>query len=179
MAALARRDSGFAPERRPVASCDLAECELSQVGEAGIGHYATAVYFDSLDTDANRAFLARVHRRFGPARRVSAFFVCAYMSVMMLAEAIRETGSEDPETILSVLPARAFASPMGALTVSNRTHHTAFAPLLAKIGEGNIFRVVERAPAAIEPDPYLSDYVSGATATAGEPLVRRLRVVGS
>lgn len=179
MAELARRKPDFSADRRPVASCDLAECELAQVGEAGIGHYATAVYFDSLDTDANRAFLARVHRRFGHRRRVSAFFVCAYMSVRMLAEAIRETGSEEPETILSVLPARAFDSPMGALTVSNRTHHTAFAPLLATIGEDNTFRVVERAPAAIEPDPYLSEYVSGATAAPREAAPRRFRVVGS
>jgi branched-chain amino acid transport system substrate-binding protein len=175
MAALARRNPDFAADKRPVASCDLAECELDQIGDAGIGHYATAVYFDSLATDENRAFLARVHRRFGHSRRVSAFFVCAYMSVRMLAEGIRETGSEEPEAILSVLPSRAFASPIGPLRISGRTLHTSFAPLLATISENNTFRVVERAPQAIEPDPYLSEYVAGAAASG----VRRLRVVGS
>jgi branched-chain amino acid transport system substrate-binding protein len=176
MAGLARRNPDFAADRRPVASCDLAECELEQIGEAGLGHYATAVYFDSLATDDNRAFLSRVHRRFGYARRVSAFFVCAYMSVRMVAEAIRETGSEDPEAILSVLPARAFASPMGPLRISRRTHHTGFAPLLARIADGNVFRVVEQAPGVIEPDPYLSDYGSTAAPLGGVP--RRFKVVG-
>jgi branched-chain amino acid transport system substrate-binding protein len=138
------------------------------------------VYFDSLATDDNRAFLSRVHRRFGYARRVSAFFVCAYMSVRMLAEAIRETGSDDPEAILSVLPARAFASPMGPLRISGRTHHTGFAPLLARIVDGNVFRVVEHAPAVIEPDPYLSEYGSTAAAPNDEPgTAHRLRLVGS
>jgi branched-chain amino acid transport system substrate-binding protein len=97
------------------------------------------------------------------------------MSVRMLAEAIRETGSEGPEAILSVLPSRAFASPIGPLRINSRTLHTSFAPLLATIGENNTFRVVERAPQAIEPDPYLSEYVAGAAASG----VRRLRVVGA
>ena len=34
----------------------------------------------------------------------------------------------------------------------------AFAPLLARIAEGNIFNVVESAGVPIEPDPYLADY---------------------
>lgn len=177
MAALAARNPDFSPEVRPVASCDLAECELEHIGEAGIGHYATAVYFDSLATEANRAFLDRIRRRLGPDRRVSAFFVCAYMSMLMLAEAIREAGSEQAESVLSVLPARLFQSPMGPLRVDARTHHTAFAPLLARIAEGNTFEVVERAPAAIMPDPYLADYVL--PSQAGTDPKHRLRVVAS
>jgi branched-chain amino acid transport system substrate-binding protein len=178
-AALARRNPDFAPERRPVASCDLAECELDQIGAAGIGHFAAAVYFDSLDSEENRRFLTRVHRRFGEGRRVSAFFVCAYMSVRILAEAIRETQSEQPDAILPLLSTRSFASPMGELTISRQTRHTAFAPLLARIAEGNIFHVVERARAPIEPDPYLADY-QGLLPNGADSLTRRaLRVVGS
>jgi branched-chain amino acid transport system substrate-binding protein len=157
-AALARRNPDFAPERRPVASCDLAECELDQIGEAGIGNFAAAVYFDSLDSEANRRFLGEVRRRLGDGRRVSAFFVCAYMSVTILAEAIRATGSELPEAILPFISSRSFISPMGDLTISAQTRHTAFAPLLARIAEGNIFSVMESASIPIDPDPYLADY---------------------
>lgn len=177
MAALAVRNPDFSAERRPVASCDLAECELEHIGPAGIGHFATAVYFDSLETEANRLFLDRVRRRLGEDRRVSAFFVCAYMSVLMLAEAIREAGSEQAEPILSVLPARVFDSPMGPLHVDAKTHHTAFAPLLARIAEGNTFEVVQKAPAAIAPDPYLAGY--GAPTLSGSDFNRGLRVVAS
>ena len=128
--------------------------------------------------DRNR-FLARARSRFGHGRRVSAFFVCAYMSVRILAEAIRETGSELPEAILPFISSRSFASPMGDLTISAQTRHTAFAPLLARIAEGNIFSVVERASLPVDPDPYLADYQGlrpiGATAIGRPPL----RVVGS
>jgi ABC-type branched-subunit amino acid transport system substrate-binding protein len=179
MAALAAGDPDFAPDRRPVASCDLAECELGQIGEAGIGHYATAVYFDSLDTPENRRFLARVRRRFGHDRRVSAFFVCAYMSILMLAEAIRETGSDEPDAIVPVLLARAFASPMGPLRISARNRHTAFAPLLGRIAPGNVFRLVEPPGMAIEPDPYLSNYDGPVVAPANDAVKPALRVVGT
>lgn len=178
MADLAGRDPDFSSDRRPVASCDLAECELTQMGDAGVGHYATAVYFDSLDTAANRSFLANVKRRFGGDRRVSAFFVCAYMSVLMLAQAIRETGSEDPETILPVLSARAFPSPMGPLTVSARTRHTAFSPLLARIAPGGVFRLVEPPGRVVEPDPYLADYPAPVSGFENPDLRPSLRIVG-
>ena len=180
-AELARRDSDFAAERRPVVSCDLAECELDQIGEAGIGHLVTAVYFDSLESPENRAFLERVGKRFGRPRPVSAYFVSAYMSVKILAAAIGETGSERPEAVLPVIASRSFASPMGDLVIDPRTRHTAFAPLLARIAAGNRFAVVERGPRRIDPDPYLAGYAP-APSRGVEPrnTVARpsLRVVG-
>ncbi|MEQ9691830.1 MAG: transporter substrate-binding domain-containing protein [Bauldia litoralis] len=182
MADLAERDPAFAPERCPVVSCNLAECELDEIGPAAVGQICTAVYFDSIDTADNHAFLARVRRRLGADRRVSAFFASAYMAVRVLAEAIREAGSDRPDAILPYIPARRFASPMGDLAISGRTRHTAFAPLLATIRTGNAFEIVEKAPQAIEADPYLSDY-SG-TGPAAIPATERppqpmLRVVAT
>lgn len=181
--ALAERDPRFAPERCPVVSCNLAECELGHIGPAGIGQICTAVYFDSLDTTENRAFLSRVRRRLGPARRVSAFFASAYTSVRVLADAIRKAGSDHPDDILPLISADSHASPLGDLTISARTRHTAFAPLLATIAPGNTFEIVERAPQSIEPDPYLSRYApapdTGRTPPAAPVARPMLRVVGS
>ncbi|MCB1488460.1 MAG: transporter substrate-binding protein [Bauldia sp.] len=182
MAALAARNPDFAPERRPVVSCNLAECELAEIGPAGIGQISTAIYFDSIDTAENRAFLARVRRRLGAGRRVSAFFASAYMAVRVLAETIREAGTDLPDAILPQVPARRFASPMGELAISGQTRHTAFAPLLATIGAGGRFDIIAEAPEAIEPDPYLSNYAGAgpaaipATGGVARPV---LRVVGS
>ncbi|MCP4386000.1 MAG: transporter substrate-binding domain-containing protein [Hyphomicrobiales bacterium] len=182
LGALAKRDRRFAPDRCPVVSCNLAECELGRVGPAGIGQICTAVYFDSLDNAENRAFLSRVRRRLGPTRRVSAFFACAYSAVRVLAEAIRDAGSDRPNDILPLISSGSHRSPLGRLTVSARTRHTAFAPLLATIAPGNTFDIVEHAAEPIEPDPYLSRYApapiaaSALESAAARPM---LRVVGS
>ena len=75
MQELGRRDPAFRPERCPVVSCDLTECELPEIG-LGVadGQLAAASYFDSLDTPANRALKARVAARFGSERRVIELF---------------------------------------------------------------------------------------------------------
>ena len=51
MRELGRRDPAFRPERCPVVSCDLTECELPEIGfGVADGQLAAASYFDSLDT---------------------------------------------------------------------------------------------------------------------------------
>ena len=157
-AALAARDADFSPTRRPVVSCNLAESELARIGEAGVGHFSTAVYFDSLESPENRDFLSRVRLRYGFERRVSAFFACAYTAMKILAEAIAVARTDQPAAIVPHVTSNGFASPMGPLTISPRTWHTSFAPLLARIEAGNRFRVVQRSDTVIEPDPYLSRY---------------------
>lgn len=183
MGALAARDSRFAPDRCPVVSCNLAECELDQIGPAAVGQICTAVYFDSLSSAENQAFLTRVRHRLGPARRVSAFFASAYSAVRILAEVLREVRTDRPDSILPAVSSRTFASPLGELSISGRTRHTTFTPLLARIAAGNTFDIVERAADPIEPDPYLSDYVSpaepSAGAATGDMARPMLRVVGT
>src|ERR1700685_1183253 len=67
MRELGRRDPAFRPERCPVVSCDLTECELPEIGfGVADGQLAAASYFDSLDSVANRTLKAQVAARFGP-----------------------------------------------------------------------------------------------------------------
>ena len=179
-AELGRSDPDFLPAARPVVSCNLAEAELDEIGDAGVGNLNTAVYFECLETPDNRDFLRRVRQRYGPDRRVSAFFVCAAMAVRILAEAIQATGTDQPELIVHYVCSRSFASPMGPLTISSRTRHASFVPLLASIAPDNRFSLIERAANAIGPDPYLSEYrpgerSTGPTQKGGRPDLRIVR----
>lgn len=155
---LGLEDADFLPARRPVVSCNVTEAELDMIGEAGIGHLSTATYFESLDTAANRAFLARTRQRLGAARRVSSFFASSWLSVRLLAEAIREAGSDEPEAIQAIVTSRSFSAPLGEVQVDRRTNHTALTPHLGRIAAGGRFEIVESAPGAVSPDPYLVDF---------------------
>jgi branched-chain amino acid transport system substrate-binding protein len=167
-ARLGKLDRRFLPERRPIVSCNLAELELAEIGSAGIGNLSTAVYFEGIDTAANRDFLKRVQARYGADRRVSAFFACSYMAMRMVGEGIRAVGSDEPEQIVSYVCSRGFPSPMGPLRISARTRHTSFAPLLASIGTDRRFDLIAPWPAnTIDPDPYLADYRPALPAGAG------------
>ena len=59
-------DAGFDPKTMPIASLTTSEAELSQMEPAvAAGHFTSAPYFQSIDSDINRRCLERLRRRFG------------------------------------------------------------------------------------------------------------------
>jgi len=165
-ARLAAADPAFAPARRPVLSCNLTECELPEIGPAAFGHLSTAPYFDSLPGADNAAFRQRIAARFGPERKGSAFFLGAWLGVHLLAEAMREAGTDDPDAVLRVVTSRRFPTPLGPLAIDHRTNHAILRPHLARVAEGGRFEIIESAARPIPPDPYLAEYAAQAPAAA-------------
>lgn len=165
---LAAWDERFGPERCPVVSCDLTECELGEVGPSvATGHLATASYFDCIETAENIAFKAAVAGRYGPGRRVSGFFAGAYAAVRLCAEAIVEAGTDDPAAVRDTLYRRPFATVQGEMAIDRATNHAALPFHLGRItGEGG-FEIIASRP-AIPADPYLTGYRGARTA----PLLR-------
>lgn len=154
----AQVDPAFAPENRPVASCNLTEAELDSIGPAAEGLISTAIYFDSLETPASTAFRQRVAERFGPDRRNSVYLVNSFIAVKLLAEAIRAAGSDDSEVVKRALFALSLDTPLGRLQVAARTNHAALTPYIGRVGADGRFHVIEAAAAPIAADPYLVDF---------------------
>jgi urea transport system substrate-binding protein len=154
MRELGRRDHAFRPERCPVVSCDLTECELPEIG-LGVadGHLAAASYFDSLDSVANRSLKEQVAARFGPERRVSSYFATSYATVRLCVEAVTRGGTDDPITVRTALAGMETQSPLGPLRVDPDTNHANLPFLLGRIS-GPDFIILEARPAAVA-DPYL------------------------
>ncbi|WP_245430103.1 transporter substrate-binding domain-containing protein [Mesorhizobium sp. WSM3859] len=152
---LAERDPAFAPERCPVLSCDLTECELGEI-EPGIavGQLSAASYFESLESRENRIFKQRVAARFGAGRRVSGFFAGAYAAVKLWAEAVTEISRDDPASVRGFLHARPRQTVLGPLAIDPRTNHAALPFHLGRINEQSGFDVIA-SRGAIVADPYL------------------------
>lgn len=153
--ALGLEDPSFRPESRPVISCNLYEGEIADLGGAAAGHYSVSCYFQSLQTEENRLFLERI----GAANRtqpVTAFFAESYASVLMIANAIRSTGADAIEPVLSAVTTEALPSPFGNILVDRRTNHVAMPAHIARAGSDGAFEVVHEAQSAIEPDPFLT-----------------------
>jgi branched-chain amino acid transport system substrate-binding protein len=143
-AALGAEDAHFLPQRCPVISCNLTECELSAIGEAGRGHLSAGPYFH----DAGKPSGKRTH--------ASSFEASAYASVRILAEIL----SREPETGWADLPAafsgRKFTTPFGQTEIDPQTQHATMPVVIGQI-EGAGFRQISRQE-AVAPDPYLSRY---------------------
>jgi urea transport system substrate-binding protein len=154
MRELGRRDPAFRPERCPVVSCDLTECELPEIG-LGVadGQLAAASYFDSLDSVANRSLKAQVAARFGSERRVSSYFATSYATVRLCVEAVTRGGTDDPIAVRTALAGMETPSPLGPLRVDPDTNHANLPFLLGRISRAD-FIILEARPAAVA-DPYL------------------------
>ncbi|MDG4882781.1 transporter substrate-binding domain-containing protein [Mesorhizobium sp. WSM4884] len=152
---LADRDPAFAPERCPVLSCDLTECELGEI-EPGVavGQLSAASYFESLSSRENLAFKRSVASRFGAGRRVSSFFAGAYAAVKLCAEAVTDAERDDPASMRGFLHARPRQTVLGSLAIDPRTNHAALPFHLGRINEQSGFDVIA-SRGAIVADPYL------------------------
>jgi ABC-type branched-subunit amino acid transport system substrate-binding protein len=157
-AELGRRDSHFAPERCPILSCNLTECELPAIGDAGQGHLSVGPYFARKGSEPERY------------RPLSSIEAAAYASVQVLAEVLASKPDATFADLPEIFRSRAFQTPFGRTVIDPQTQHTTLPVEIARV-EGNAFRTVSRIE-QVAPDPYLSRY--DRTALFGRP---RLRVV--
>lgn len=156
-AELARSDASFGPESCPILSCNLTECELPAIGEAGRGHLSVGPYFRNEATAPVDA-------------PVSSFEASAYASVQVLAKVL----SAKPDASFAELPAlfakNRYQTPFGEIAIDPQTQHATLPVEIGRIA-GLGFERVSHAE-RMAPDPYLSRY--DRTETFGRP---RLKVV--
>lgn len=152
---LGMADPAFSADLRPVLSCNLYESEAALVGDAIAGHYTVSCYFQSLQSEGNRNFLTAVEGRAG-ATPVTAFFAQSYASVLLIAKAIREAGTDAIAEVLASAKADAFSSPFGASRVDARTNHVLMPAHIGRARADGSFEVVHESLEAIEPDPFLT-----------------------
>ncbi len=149
-AELGRRDRHFRPDRCPLLSCNLTECELPAIGNTAKGHFSAGPYFlSSAGTDIALAEGAQ-HR---PA---SSFEAAAYASVRVLAEVLAGSANATFADLPSVFGAATFETPFGVTRIDPQTQHATLPVVIGQIGD-NGFETVSRTE-GVAPDPYLSRY---------------------
>lgn len=162
-AELAREDPHFGPDRCPVLSCNLTECELPAIGHAGNGHLSVGPFFRGAETfQDNTTQSADVS--------LSSFEAATYASVLVLADVLAAKEDVSFADLPGLFAGRKFATPLGTVEIDPHTQHATLPVVIGRIA-GDRFKTVSRAE-AVAPDPYLSRY--DRTATFPRP---RLRVV--
>jgi branched-chain amino acid transport system substrate-binding protein len=155
-------EAGFDPEVMPIASLTTSEAEISQMGwSVAAGHYTSAPYFQSIDSDSNRDCLARLRRRFGSACVPNLCWEAAYFQMHMFANAMRESGSDEIAAIMPQLLGSEFEAPQGRVRIDPSNHHTCLYPRIGRAEETGQFKIVREARRPVHPDPYLVTHSLG------------------
>ena len=163
----------------PVASCSLSEPELKEIGpEACSGHISSSVYFQSIATSANAAFIRAYLGRFPDQSATSADAEASYVAVHLLARALRSAGSEEITAVRSALSHVALDAPQGRVRIDSDNRHCFLTPRIGVSTRSGGFDIIFEAAQPVKPDPYLVWDEARVDRRSATPGIRsRLRVV--
>jgi len=149
------REAGISPDDIPVVTFAIAEDELRATDHTDmVGHYAAWNYFQSIDTDVNKKFVAAFKKRYGADRVTSDVIAAAYNSVYLWANAVRESGNTDVQQVRNALRQQSLNAPEGIIAVDPATQHTWRPVYIAKIQKTGQFDIVWNSNGSVRPVPY-------------------------
>lgn len=114
-------------DKIPLASSTFSHGQEQVVlsAEEGNGILTCASYFESIDSDNNRAFVERWHARFGADYPVITEFAAnTYQGMHLWAKAVEMAGTTDRMPVIEALETGiSFDGPSGTVTIDPQTHH--------------------------------------------------------
>ncbi|MBY0437751.1 MAG: transporter substrate-binding domain-containing protein [Burkholderiales bacterium] len=154
-------DAGLDPARMPIASLTTCEAEVSEMGPGiATGHVTAAPYFQSIDTSVNRDCVARFRALYGDEAEPNMCWEAAYFQVHMVANALRQAGSDEIERLLPHLLGSEFDAPQGRVRIDPDNHHTRLYPRIGRVDADGRFVVVAESPVGVDADPYLVNHAA-------------------
>ena len=142
--------------RLPVLSTSISEDELRGLLPGQVqGHLAVASYFQSLDTPANRAWLAGFREDFGFDRVAGGPLEPDWCLLHLWKMAVEKAGSFETEAVRQAFrDGLEFAGPGGPVRLDPRTQHTTKFFRLGRIRPDRQFDIIHSSDGPIDPDPY-------------------------
>ena len=144
------------PAVMPLASCNLNEPDLIDIGGGAMdGHISSSVYFSSLRTPENDAFVANYAAAYPDKPLTSADAEASYIAVKLLAAALAAAGVDGIGPVRRALAHRRLKAPQGEVLVDAETMHLHLTPRIGRSRSDATFDVVWQESATVQPDPYL------------------------
>jgi urea transport system substrate-binding protein len=147
--------AGIRADDIPVFSTSITETELAAIGPDIVGgHYAAWSYFQSVQSEANLAFVENFHRRYGAERVLGDPMEASYIGVHLWVNALRRVGDADLATVKTVLAQQTLAAPEGIVAVDAGTRHLWKPVRIGRAGPDGQFEIVWQSAHSIAPAPF-------------------------
>ncbi|MET3918543.1 branched-chain amino acid transport system substrate-binding protein [Variovorax sp. OAS795] len=154
-------DAGFDPKTMPIGSLTTSEAEISQMDGAGTGHFTSAPYFQSIQSDTNFRCLERLRRRFGADCVPNLCWEAAYFQTHVFANAFAQAGTDELAQLVPHVLGSEFEAPQGRIRIDPTNHHTCLYPRIGVVNSRGQFTIVREATRAVHPDPYMVTHSLG------------------
>ncbi len=151
----ALRAAGIMPDDIPVISFSVTESELDGMQDVAVaGDYLVWNYFQSIEGEANRAFVDKIHARFGANYPVNDPMEAAYLGVKLWALAVESVGATTPQLVRRAVGDKHVAAPSGIAYIERETQHARKTVRIGRIQADRTCRIVWSSVNPIRPAPY-------------------------
>jgi urea transport system substrate-binding protein len=166
---------GLNASNMPILSYPMTEPEVLSAGvENCLGHYTSFSYFQTVDTPANKAFVARF-KQFLAANKsqfqlpavTSGVMQAAYSGFLAFVKAVEQTNSVDPATLVTACRGMEIDAPEGKVRINADNLHTALRPRIGQVNESGLFDIVDDSKALVEPVVFNAKIDPGRACTDG------------
>ncbi|WP_299668494.1 substrate-binding protein [uncultured Ruegeria sp.] len=100
-------------------------------------------YFSSLDTEANRKFLADYRGLYGADKHVNSIAESTYIATWLYAKAVEKAGSADTEKVIDALGGLKFGAPQGEVTFDGSNNHLAVHSIIGRCRSDGLYDIIE------------------------------------
>jgi urea transport system substrate-binding protein len=149
-------------ESIPVVAFSVGEEELSGLDTKPlVGELAAWNYFESINTPANKAFIAQWHAFIkNPKRTTNDPMEASYIGFNLWVKTVEKIKSTDPEKVIAALPGMETPNLTGGIAKVLPNHHITKPVYIGEVKADGQFNVVSKSPGLVAGDAW-SDYLPG------------------
>jgi len=153
-------NQGIKAEDIPVVAFSVGEEELAGIDTAPlVGHLAAWNYFQSVEADANSAFIEKWHAFIGDDSRVTNDpMEATYIGFNMWKQAVEQAGTTDVDAVRQAMYGQEVANLTGGTAVMNTNHHLSKPVLIGEVQDDGQFDVVWETDGTVVGDAW-SDFL--------------------
>ncbi|MCY6379358.1 substrate-binding protein [Hoeflea prorocentri] len=100
-------------------------------------------YFSSLDTEANKTFLANYRSKYGADRHVNSIAESTYVGTWLYAKAVDKAGTTDTEKVIDAMAGLKFGAPQGEVTFDGTNNHLAVHSIIGRCRNDGLYDIIE------------------------------------
>lgn len=150
------KNQGITQEDIPICATVTGEIEIQAMGaEFAAGSYTSVPYFQSIDTDANRAFIESFRKKVNDPNVVTYHSLeAAYFQVFIWKQAVEAAGTLDIDAVREKLGGQSYDAPGGTVTIDGDNLHAALTPRIGQWQEDGQSKIIVASDGNIKPLPY-------------------------
>ena len=155
----ALKAAGITGDRQLLVTLSITEDELTGVGsENFVGFYSSMKYFQSLDNENNRKFVAAFKAKYGKDAVIGDVAQAGYLGPWLWKAAVEKARSFDVDRVVAASPGIELDTAPEGFVRLDANHHLWSKSRIGRGQADGTFKVVSESPELIKPDPFPQGY---------------------